>query len=148
MKAIKCFAVLWLVGVAFWCGTVYNKPQVVIHDRVQNVEIRIPESLPVMVPVYQTNFREFASWDELSQWQAAQYLDLQVLGKQKNWICVDYALEMQQRAWQDGYQMSTENLIDPDGKAGHAICSTWIGDMCYYLEPQDVKSWIGAQRAD
>ncbi len=98
--------------------------------------------------VYPTEFCHFASQEELSQWQAKQYPELQELGKQNHWVCVDYALEMQRRAWLDGYQMSVENLIDKGGKTGHAICSTWIGDECLYLEPQGTTSWVGAVKGD
>jgi len=108
----------------------------------------IVEEVPLIQEVYPAEFHQFASQDELSQWQADQYPALQELGKQNNWVCVDYALEMQRRAWLEGYQMSVENLIDKGGQTGHAICSTWIGDDCIYLEPQSTTSWVGAVKGN
>jgi TolA-binding protein len=95
--------------------------------------------------VYPTEFRQFASRGELSQWQAKQYPELQKLGRENGWVCVDYALEMQRRAWLDGYQMSVQ-LLDRNGVPYHAICSTWIGDECVYLEPQGLSNWKAAKK--
>lgn len=107
-------------------------------------EVEVIREIEVNREVYPTTFRQFKSQEEVSRWQAKHYLELQELGKQNNWVCVDYALEMQRRAWLEGYQMSVENLIDGGGKTGHAICSTWINDKCIYLEPQSTTNWVGA----
>lgn len=140
----------------FYFGVTYGqmtiKPPVVTQTKyvpsyvVEKVETT--QEIEVPKAVYPTEFRQFASQEELSKWQAEQYPELQELGKQNNWVCVDYALEMQRRAWLDGYQMSTENLIDKDGKTGHAICSTWIDNKCIYLEPQSTTNWVGAVKGE
>lgn len=94
-------------------------------------------------PVYPDDYREFASQEELSRWQLKNYL-----GEVDGWNCVDYAKELQKIALKDGYIMSIE-LIDNDGnkEIDHAICSTWIGDECYFLEPQSIISWLGALKS-
>jgi hypothetical protein len=160
MRTIK-WPILFSVSVVMFCfGVVYSqmtvKPHVVTHVITETeyvpkyiVErVGVPQEIEVPKAVYPTEFRQFESQEELGGWQAKRYLELQELGRQNNWTCVDYALEMQRRAWLDGYQMSAENLIDVGGKTGHAICSTWIGDKCIYLEPQSTTNWVGAVRGD
>jgi len=111
-------------------------------------EVEVIREIEVIKEVYPTELHQFESQEKLGRWQAKHYLELQELGKENNWICVDYALEMQRTAWLDGYQMSIENLIDEGGKTGHAICSTWVGDKCIYLEPQSTTNWVGAVKGD
>jgi hypothetical protein len=156
MRTTK-WPILFLVPVVmFYFGVAYSqmtvKPHVVTQTEyvpkyiVETVEIT--REIEVPKAVYPTEFHQFESQEELGRWQAKHYLELQELGSRNNWACVDYALEIQRRAWLDGYQMSAENLIDVGGKTGHAICSTWIGDECIYLEPQSTKNWVGAVRED
>ena len=160
MRTIK-WPIIFLVSVSVFflgvaCSQMIIKPQVVTHviteteyvPRYDIETVEIEREIEVTKAVYPTDFRQFESQEELSKWQAMHYLELQELGSLNNWTCVDYALGMQRSAWLDGYQMSTENLIDDGGKTGHAICSTWIGDECIYLEPQSTKSWVGAVRGD
>ena len=111
-------------------------------------EVEVIQEVQVTKEVYPTEFQQFGSQEELGRWQAEQYLELKELAKQNNWVCVDYALEVQRRAWLDGYQMSIENLIDNGGRTGHAICSTWIGNKCIYLEPQSTINWVGAVKGE
>lgn len=153
LKWIIVFSVLVMIfgfGVAY--GQTTFKPQIV--TKIEYVpeyivkEVEVIREVEVAKNVYPTGFRQFQSQQELGRWQAKYYPELQELGKRTNWICVDYALEIQRRAWLDGYQMSIENLIDEGGKTGHAICSTWIGDNCIYLEPQSTTNWVGAVRGD
>ena len=160
MRTIK-WLIIVLVSVVMFCfGVAYSqmtvKPHVVTEVITETeyvpkyiVErVGVTREIEVTKTVYPAEFRQFESQEELGGWQAKQYPELQELGRQNNWTCVDYALEMQRRAWLDGYQMSAENLIDVGGKTGHAICSTWIGDKCIYLEPQSTKNWVGAVKGD
>jgi len=140
------------------CGQITAEPEIVtqteyipkyIVEEVEVIqEVEIIEEVEVTKEVYPTEFHQFESQEELGAWQAKQYHEVQELGKQNNWICVDYALEIQKRAWSDGYQMSIENLIDAGGETGHAICSTWIGSQCIYLEPQSTTNWVGAVKGE
>lgn len=160
MRTIK-WPIIFLVSVVVFCfgvacSQVIVKPRVVTHVITETeyvpkyiVEtVEVTREIEVTKAAYPTDFCQFESQEELSKWQVKQYLELQELGSLNNWTCVDYALEMQSRAWLNGYQMSTENLLDAGGKTGHAICSTWIGDKCIYLEPQSTQSWVGAVRGD
>lgn len=141
---------IFYFGVAYGQTTV--KPQIVTQTEyipkyiVEKVEVI--REIEVTKEVYPTEFRQFESQEELGKWQAKHYLELQELGKQNNWICVDYALEMQRRAWLVGYQMSTETLIDKGGKTGHMINATIIGDDIIFLEPQSTTNWVGGVRGD
>jgi len=156
IRIIEWLILLLASVTMFFFGAAYSdttvKPPVITQTKyLTNHIVERVETTPVVeVPkvVYPTEFYQFKSQEELSKWQAKQYLELQELGKQNDWVCVDYALEMQRRAWLDGYQMSVENLIDKGGRTGHAICSTWIGNKCIYLEPQSTKNWVGAVKGD
>lgn len=158
MPAIKWLIIFSASVMTFCFGVAYGQttaePDIVTLTQTEYVpkyeyiveEVEVVREVEVTQKVYPTEFRQFESQKEVGQWQAKNYPDIQEMGKQNNWICVDYALEAQRRAWLDGYQMSIENLIDEGGKTGHAICSTWIGDKCIYLEPQSTVNWIGAEK--
>ena len=142
--------IIFSSGIAYGQATV--KPQILTRTEyvpsyiVSEVE-PIPE-VQVTTEVYPTDFRQFESQVELGKWQAEHYLELQELGKQNNWICVDYALGLQRIAWGEGYLMSVETLIDKGGKTGHMINSTVIGDDIIFLEPQSTTNWVGGVRGD
>lgn len=112
---------------------IYQPPERIIDTVIIEKEIRVE------VPV--CRIRQFPSREALSKWQSRN----QIEGRE-GWGCVDYALLMQLKALLEGWQMSTELLID--GKTGHCICSSWIGDECIYLEPQGFRSWIGGERGE
>jgi len=141
---------IFCFGVAYGQTTV--KPHIVTQTEyvpkyiVQEVEVI--REIEVTKEVYPTEFHQFESQEKLGKWQAKHYLELQELGKRNNWICVDYALEMQRRAWRDGYLMSIETLIDKGSKTGHMINSTVIGDDIIFLEPQSTTNWVGGVRED
>ena len=146
-----------LTGTAFLIGTLVRQPQIeartvtirepVIQEVPVYVEkvIRVPQWIVQEVPVYvrETEYVEvpaeinsFQSWRELQVWLANNYIKDAVPGR-----CVNTALELCQRAWGDGYQMSTE--LWGDGKReGHMICSTVIGDDIYFMEPTSTFSWL------
>jgi len=148
-----------LIATAMFCfGVVYGQTIIepVVTTQVKYIpkyieiveEVEVIHEVEVIKEIYPAEFQQFNSQDELSKWQVQQYPELKVLGGENGWICVDYALELQRRAWEAGFQMSVENLLDKGGKTGHAICSTWIGNECIYLEPQSTYSWVGAVRGD
>ena len=147
---------IFLFGIAY--GQTIVEPQIVaqteIVTRTEYVpkyiieEVEVIREIEVTKEVYPTEFRSFESQEQLGRWQAKHYLELQELGKQNKWVCVDYALEMQKKAWLEGYLMSTETIIYDGGKTGHMINSTIIGDDIIFLEPQSTKNWIGGVKAD
>lgn len=94
------------------------------------------EEVEVVWVVKEIQLREFESWHELSVWQANNFIRDAEVGE-----CVDTALELQRRALEDGYLMSTE--MWGDGlREGHMICSAVIGDKIYFLEPSGTISWL------
>ena len=149
--------VTFLIGTAFMMGTLVVQPEAearivtirepVVQEVPVYVEKTVPEPYWVIqeVPVYvkQTEYvavpaelKSFQSWHELQVWLANNYVQDAAPDR-----CVDTALELCQRAWQDGYQMSTE--LWGDGKReGHMICSTIIGDDIYFMEPSSNFSWL------
>ncbi len=102
-----------------------------IREVIKEVEVIVPNPL-----------REFQNQEALGMWQAQNIIE-RVGGRN----CLDYALELQRRAIQDGYQMSIE-VIPNSGGMGHVICSTVIGRKIIFLEPQKTTmNWVGAVSA-
>ncbi len=94
--------------------------------------------------IYDLPLQEFQSRAALGEWLAASYIS-----RQDGWVCVDYALEMQRRALKDGYLVSVQLTdTDLDRVIDHAICATWIGNKCYFFEPQNTTCWVGAIKGD
>ena len=153
----------FLVGLAFLMGKTVGQPEIeartvtVAEPVIQEVPVyverivREPYWIIQEVPVYvrQTEYAEvpkelkpFESWHELQVWLANNYVKDAIPDR-----CVDTALELCQRAWEDGYQMSTELWGDGNRK-GHMICSTVIGDNIYFMEASSTFSWLaGAKKS-
>jgi len=152
----KWLLVSSVLVIIFCSGVAYGQTTVKPHILTQTEyvpryiveEVDVIQEVQVTKEVYPTEFRQFESQEELGKWQAKHYLELQELGKRNNWICVDYALEMQRIAWRDGYLMSIETLIDKGGNTGHMINSTVIGDDIIFLEPQSTTNWVGGVRGN
>lgn len=145
----------FLLSLAFLMGTPARLPE--IEARTVSVREPVIQQVPVyverivrvpiiqQVPVYvkqieyvevPVELKPFESWHELRVWLANNYIRDAIPD-----MCVDTALELCQKAWQDGYQMSTE--LWGDGKReGHMICSTVIGDNIYFMEPSSTFSWL------
>jgi len=115
----------------------------VIKYRIDKVEVP-PEIIyeEIETIVYEpVELRPFESWKELSQWQSQNYIeDVKFNG------CVDAALELQLKALNDGYLMSTE--ITGTIPNLHMICSTVIGDQIIFVDPQGNMSWVGGVKGN
>ena len=125
--------IVLLTGTAFLMGTLVSQPEA--QARIVTVPEPVIQEVPVYVekvvhephwifeevPVYvqkieyvevPAQLKPFQSWRELQVWLANNFVRDAILGR-----CVDTALELCQRAWRDGYQMSpsfgeTENERD------------------------------------
>lgn len=86
--------------------------------------------------------RDFSSFEELEQW-----LSNIIWFKQPDFDCDDFALQVQDRALNDGYKLNVEliqsseyNRLFKKAKLRpnkiHAINSALIGNKAYYVEPQ------------
>lgn len=156
---IKPFNIAIAIGITFCMGVVCGQHNVQQDVPEPSYELGVeaendvlPDVLIIksIQPVYiekaycPDELKEFGSQEDLSKWQAQHYI-----GYQEGWDCVDYALELQRLALQDGYQMSVE-LVSIGGhkEINHAICSTWIGHECIFLDPQTTTSWLGAVKAE
>ena len=134
----------FLTGV--WYGQETFEPQVIYEEvlvevpveKIVEVEktIEVERIVEVFAPL-----KPFESRHELMTWQANNYIKDVEEGR-----CVVAALELARKAWTDGYEMSTETLGDGQPR-GHEVCSTWIGDNKYFLEPSNTLSWLGAVKA-
>lgn len=89
--------------------------------------------------------RDFSSFEELEQW-----LSNIIWFKQPDFDCDDFALQVQDRALNDGYKLNVELIQSseynrlfkkaklPPNKI-HAINSALIGNKAYYIEPQNYE---------
>jgi len=75
--------------------------------------------------------RYFKSLDELKAWLAED--DTNQIQYSDEFNCIDFALQLQERALADGYILSTEVLPIAYHWANIAV----IGDAFYIIEPQD-----------
>ena len=89
-----------------------------------------------------TELQDFTSLEDLRVWLAGQ-----TIPANPDWNCVDYALDLRDKAEEDGYRISdfsSENYFYnwffkrfqlADGT--HTYNRTQIGDWVYYIEPQN-----------
>jgi len=117
------------------------------------VEVEVMKEVPVEVikeVLTPIEIREFEDLDELKQFLEAddtnEVLRLYpIRGTDGSMLledCCDYyALNLQERALNAGYLMSTEIVKD-----NHMINSTVIGNVIYYIEPQSDKVWLWGHR--
>ena len=106
--------------------------RVVEHYIEKPVEVKVVREVP-----RQLNY--FASLEELQDWLKKDKTDT-LIASYPNFDCDDYAYELQQRAFKDGYIISTEL----DWKKGeyHMLNSVLIGKKIYFVEPQDDTAWL------
>lgn len=84
------------------------------------------------------SFKHFSSLDELTGWletvrQSTTTVFFSAEGKDLNYDCDDYALDLQERAMEDGYWLDTQ--IEA-GNPPHMMNMAIIGNEIYYVEPQ------------
>jgi len=96
--------------------------------------------------------REFQSKAELLKWLADDNTDSNVYHflkdnttvSSREYDCDDYALDLQQKALNDGYLMSA-TIIEKDNEF-HMINLVTINNEVYYIEPQTDEVWFYAFR--
>ena len=79
--------------------------------------------------------REFGSLEEFRVWVAQNEVT-----STREFGCVDDALEMQRKAFRDGYYLSTETLNENQPE-GHEVVKAWIGNKEYAAEPTNSFVW-------
>ncbi len=93
--------------------------------------------------------REFSSKEELEKWlgqdDTDEYIfywvdDKGVPRTSDQYDCDDYALQLQQRASEDGFLMSVSIVQKPAGP--HMINLATIGNDVLYIEPQTDEVWF------
>ena len=98
----------------------------------------------VKVPDYE--LRHFRNKAQLLEWLELNWVE--DMGEQK---CVAEALELQRRAFRDGYQMSTESLFDgrkePKYEYWPMANSVVIGNDIFFIESAKKYVWQGGRVA-
>lgn len=101
--------------------TIINRVEYIDREKVVEVPVKL---------------KPFESLQQLAEWAARNKVE--PMGEFR---CVDEALELQRRAFNDGYILSTEIVGDGDPE-GHMVCSTVIGDKIYFIEPTNGFVWL------
>ena len=115
-------------------------PKEIVREVIKEVpkEVIIEREIIKEVPNYE--FRPFASKQELIEWLNANKVE--DMGVQ---ACAAEALELQKRAFRDGYQMSIQVLSDgrtiPQDEESGAVNSTIIGKVIYFIDPVEGYVW-------
>lgn len=118
------------------------------------IEVEVVKEVPVEVEVIKEvpiKLREFESLRELKDWLANDDLDshLVLRATRDGYIdlrgpCDHLALELQRRAIEQGYLMSTQIL--KLGSGLHMMNSTVIGNDIYFIEPLTDRVWLDGHR--
>ncbi len=117
---------------------------VTVYKSAKEVEVIKHTVEYVKVPDYEP--RHWRNEVQLARWLELNWVES--MGEQK---CVAEALELQRRAFRDGYMMSTESLFEgdkaPKDEMYHEVAATWIGSSKFFIEPVERYTWIGGKRA-
>ena len=137
------------VCVCFVWGQATYEPRAVAYPITETIveteyvevidEVRVPVEVPVRIWVEvekEKELRHFESSRELERW----------LDKYPIWInppedydCEDYAQDLAEKAFNDGYWMS----VQYDVAKRHALNSAWVGQNgIYFIEPQTHEFWF------
>lgn len=155
------FIVLATAMVGFLFGIDYGERN--LEPQVETEYVVLPpEVIRVEVPVevvkevevireVPLKLREFDSLQEVEDWLADDDLNTRVVLKADaaglinlKGACDYIALELQRRALEQGYLMSTE--IVQRGDTLHMLNSVVVGNNIYYVEPQTDEVWLAAYR--
>lgn len=155
---LLCLLIIFCLEIL--CGWALFKPQVIegtthiakpvlveVEREVVRVEIvEVPRKLRTF-----QDTRELEGWLERNDVDSRLYLD-EKMGL-SSYDCDDFARNLAKKAIEDGYYMWVQVLHHPyrrrdnnqlltrPGEA-HAICSVFIGNNCYYVEPQTDEYWL------
>jgi len=155
---LLCLLIIFCLEIL--CGWALFKPQVIegtahiakpvlveVEREVVRVEIvEVPRKLRTF-----QDTRELEGWLERNDVDSRLYLD-EKMGL-SSYDCDDFARNLAKKAIEDGYYMwvqvlhhpyrrrDNNQLLTKPGEA-HAICSVFIGNNCYYVEPQTDEYWL------
>jgi len=113
-----------------------NKARLIKYLEIRGSELfSLQQELEELPPQFENTevkqVRHFNSLDELEEWLAEDDTDQLLYSDEFN--CIDFALQLQERALADGYILSTEVLPIAYHWANIAV----VGDVFYIIEPQD-----------
>ncbi len=142
------------------CGWALFKPQVIAGTTyvAKPVPIEVErEVVGVEIVEVPRKLRTFQDTRELERWLEKNGVDHRLYLVEKtelsSYDCDDFARNLAKQAIEDGYYMWVQILHHPyrrhdnnqlltrPGEA-HAICSVFIGNDCYYVEPQTDEYWL------
>ena len=109
-------------------------PEYIVTEKVTVVTKEVKKE------VWPSEYRYFQSYTQFKKWASRR-----VIMYREAWICVDYALEFQRRAYMEGYIVSTEILTEDKPKS-HMVNSIIIGKDIWFYDAQIGKLWKAARR--
>jgi len=146
----KTEAVDNLYEMGFQAGLGESSQKVERQIEYRDVVREVVKEVTVEKPIKQ---REFVSLEELKKWLAERSVTKNIFffvtpdgtqASSNKYDCDDYALDLQKRALEDGYLLST-SIIEKQGQL-HMINLATIGNAVYYIEPQTDEVWFYANR--
>ncbi len=159
---ILLFCLLVIFCLEILCGWAIFKPQVIAETTyiAKPVPIEVErEVVGVEIVEVPRKLRTFQDTRELEGWLEKNGVDHRLYLEEKtelsSYDCDDFARNLAKQAIEDGYYMWVQVLHHPyrrrdnnqlltrPGEA-HAICSVFIGNDCYYVEPQTDEYWLAA----
>ena len=155
---LLCFFIIFCLEIL--CGWALFKPQVIAETTyvAKPVPIEVVrEVVRVEIVEVLRELRTFQDTGELEGWLEKNGVDHCLYLEEKTGLssydCDDFARNLAKQAIEDGYYMWVQVLHHPyrrrdnnqlltrPGEA-HAICSVFIGNDCYYVEPQTDEYWL------
>lgn len=141
------------IYIGFLIGQETLEPQVITHTIIETQtetkyielidECRVPAEVPVRIwyeTVKDKELRHFESSRELQRW--LDKYPIEVICSE-DYDCEDFAFNLQQKAFNDGYWLS----IQYDTRKYHALNNAWVGlNSVYFIEPQTHEFWFVGRR--
>ena len=161
---MKRLSIIFIICSLFLGCCKQETPQIVYVPVEVIKEVSIEKIIEVPVEVIREvevikELRDFASIEELGPWLIKDAPDRHIFLKANSdgvvkltGVCEDYALQLQNRAFDDGYKMSIQILYDEQYyehygthlKNGqyHAINLVRIGNEFWYIDPKTDEFWL------
>jgi len=139
---ITTCALMIVFGVGLFYSGYFTAKETIKPD---TIVINTESTTTVTVTERVYDFKPFDSLEQLEAW--ANENRIMPTPERHDWNCVDYALELQARALEDGLIISYESIPDSDytfyfgenthrlDKGDHAICSAFIEPVMYLICP-------------
>lgn len=110
-------------------------------DNLKVIERPVLYVVQKIIVIYEPRpLEHFQSERQLREWVTVNLVP--DMGDQR---CVAEALEMQRRAYRDGYLMGTQSLFfgrtEPDNQEWEEVAKAWVGRRLFFIQPVTGQVW-------